>query len=273
MIRLYIEQLAFILGLTALVLALLWTHVRPILRPIEKFWSNINDKADDLNKLKISNEHPRLEGHTLHKTATLGGAPRHSKYHIRPDGFSLSPHQVPGPQGFAQLDFDKGLHGYQRSQGSPLSMTVFTATIITLIIYVFMKLLSCKSRKAGELHTSSKEKIGLSPTGDLDGGHSPPRPLDRRKLQRMNREERARQLILHHGGKNVSRAIRFLVTELEKQKLHLFNQTNCQMQEQPREESEEETNVRVRCGCTCHSSAPLEEHSGAGNGLLIKDAD
>jgi len=61
----------------------------------------------------------------------------------------------------------------------------------------------------------------------------------------MNREERARQLILHHGGRNVSRAIRFLATELEKQKLHLFNQTNCQIQEQPQDESKEETNVRV----------------------------
>lgn len=35
---------------------------------------------------------------------------------------------------------------------------------------------------------------------------------------RMNKEERVNYLIMHHGGRNVSSAIKFLVREMEKQK-------------------------------------------------------
>lgn len=81
---------------------------------------------------------------------------------------------------------------------------------------------------------------------------------DKRKLARMSREERIRQLILRHGGKNVSTAIRFLASELEKQKQSLFhslvNETNNKSQNGGltnigQDEPDEQAG---HCECACH---------------------
>lgn len=58
----------------------------------------------------------------------------------------------------------------------------------------------------------------------------------------MSREERVRQLILRHGGKNVSTAIRYLAAELNKHKLQLLAQHNL-------------TNI---CNCSCHDESVVQ---------------
>lgn len=60
--------------------------------------------------------------------------------------------------------------------------------------------------------------------------------LDKRRLSSMSREERVRQLILRHGGRNVSTAIRYLAAELNKHKQQLLAGQD----------------LFNTCACTCH---------------------
>lgn len=77
--------------------------------------------------------------------------------------------------------------------------------------------------------------------------------LDKRKLARMNREERIRELIRQHGGKNVSTAIKFLATELEKEKKSLVKNL-----------SQAET---FRCLCNCHHTGSISNNNSGREGF------
>lgn len=78
---------------------------------------------------------------------------------------------------------------------------------------------------------------------------------DKRKLARLSRGERVRRLIKHHGGRNVSSAIRFLACELGKQKRQLFESL---LAEQAAMAIASPMDVPVvepsagECGCPCH---------------------
>lgn len=79
--------------------------------------------------------------------------------------------------------------------------------------------------------------------------------IDKRKLTRLSREERMRELIIHHGGRNVSSAVRFLAKELERNKRLLMASLASQ--------------ASVTCHCSCHADgekaqtpAPVERTTG-----------
>lgn len=74
--------------------------------------------------------------------------------------------------------------------------------------------------------------------------------LDKGKLTRMSKDERIRELLRQHGGKNVSSAIKFLATELEKQKQSLLENISH--------------TEGVICSCRCHNTDSLKNinHDG-----------
>lgn len=98
------------------------------------------------------------------------------------------------------------------SNGPPPSLfTLFTASVIGLIIYTIVKMVTAKvSPKYNRNDPFAACRNSETVTKDI--------VHDRRKLMRMNRDDRVKQLIRHHGGKNVSSAIKFLANELEKQR-------------------------------------------------------
>lgn len=129
---------------------------------------------------------------------------------------------------------------HQQQQSSTL-LSIYTACIIALIIYTLMKGLGARfndkfGRRAGIYQSnyhcsrSNREERDIRST------------VDKRKLTRMSRGERIRELIRQHGGKNVSSAIKFLATELEKQKQSLL---------------ENLSHERSICSCHCHYTGDL----------------
>lgn len=76
---------------------------------------------------------------------------------------------------------------------------------------------------------------------------------ERRKWARMGREEKVRELVRQHGGVNVSTAIRFLGTELEKQKRLLVENLS--------------ENLAYSCSCLCHHESSF--NNGHDNGPCI----
>lgn len=115
-----------------------------------------------------------------------------------------------------------------------MSLVLFMAGIISLVVYTMMRMLTARLDVSRPLN--GPQRAGW-PTARAANMETRDLGRDKRKLARMSREERARELILHHGGRNVSSAIRFLVGELEKQKHLLF--------ESLLEESKS-------CTCSCH---------------------
>lgn len=121
----------------------------------------------------------------------------------------------------------------QQEQQSSTLLSIYTACIIVLVIYTMMKALGARLN-GGTLDQNTF--INHSSRSKQDTKSS----LDKRKLARMSREERIRELIRQHGGKNVSTAIKFLATELEKEKKSLVkNLSQAGM---------------FRCLCNCHHS-------------------
>lgn len=202
-----------------------------------------------------------------------------------------------------------GRHGVHHTGGggggsggqSSISLVLFTATIVALIIFTLMKLFSSQFRPStSSLRGKSRSKLnGDQPDDETDhrcaskhatkqatskhqqqqqqqqrskylnlnnyDAHDQRR--DKRKLSgRLSREERTRQLILQHGGKSVSKAIRFLISELEKQKQLLVAQTsntsmtdkltgmefdNNKHKQQCGDDSQSSL-VDCNCDCPCH---------------------
>lgn len=243
---LFLEQLSLVGALSALVLAVFWPHVATIFRRSAKtfisFTTNIHEDEGSSIDNKIGRptlEHPRLNGRTLSKKKT-----------------SL----IIGPNYQDQFTDANSLPAFAKNSRYPshngqssLSLTIFTAFIVAIIVYTLLKMLTGRfgSGTRGEVHESSYGKHMRKPTTtDLR--------RDRRKITRLSREERARKLILHHGGKNVSNAIRFLVAELEKQKQQLLEDNN----------KLSDNSSTCSCSCTCHIV-----DSESGNQRDSKDAN
>ena len=137
---------------------------------------------------------------------------------------------------------------YQVGAGgqSQVPLTLFTACLVVLVAYTTLKLLSvrlngnCKSRYS---HKATEEEDD----DEQDGRRQIERDFgcDRRKFARLNREQRARQLILHHGGRNVAEAMKFLALELERQKRQLIVESNLEGNDEG----------LLSCLCNCHSEA------------------
>lgn len=119
------------------------------------------------------------------------------------------------------------IQGGQQQYSATLS--IFSAIIITLIAYTMLKMLTARlsnhqsvkpgKRKENSHYCTSGSKLSLG-----------------RVRARQSREERARQLILRHGGKSVTAAIRVLANELEGQKRTL--------NDSPPDD--------LACDCVCH---------------------
>lgn len=124
-----------------------------------------------------------------------------------------------------------------QSNHSSMPFTLFTACILAFIMYTMMKVLPARfgdsrPKCIGRDWSSNSKCRTRAPITDLR--------YDKRRLARMSRDERARQLILHHGSKNVSRAMKFLIGELEKQKRLLIAESNLS------------GNADIDCTCSCH---------------------
>lgn len=131
----------------------------------------------------------------------------------------------------------------QSQQSSTIPLTIFTASIIVLIIYIMMKTLTARfcnhQLQSNYKHKATTRRIRSANQSGFPYEETNDLRSDKRKLAKMSREERARELILRHGGKNVSSAIRFLVAELEKQK-----QLLCQNLSE----------TVSSCCCSCHAN-------------------
>lgn len=225
MLVVFLERLALISALSILVLSILWPHISPVFLPffakylfgpIKTLLKVGEDEVQNsFTDYVVIKEHPKFSGATLSvKTDGYGGGSR------------------------GQLGRRLGQNGNQST-----AFTIFTSSIIALIIYTLVKMLKTrfgrqnifKRRNSCKYFTKNKKE-----TKDLR--------QDRKRLVRLTREERVRELILHHGGKNVSSAIKFLAAELERQKGQLF---------------ESLSESHSTCHCTCHSSSVLSEASYA----------
>lgn len=108
---------------------------------------------------------------------------------------------------------------------------------MSLIIYTLIKLVSSKFGASNHrvhlnYQVNSKDSAENNYVGSAADSW-----LDKRKLASMSREERVRQLILRHGGRNVSTAIRYLAAELNNHKQQLLAQEG----------------LVSLCACTCHN--------------------
>lgn len=112
-------------------------------------------------------------------------------------------------------------------------LTIFSACVLTLIIYTFLKLLTGKLTSQQSANPIAKGYLSSQTKRDRNLGSA-----DKRIRVRLSREERAKQLILMHGGKNVTTAIRIIASQLEEQKLRLGKSQSF--------ESSHE------CTCACH---------------------
>lgn len=260
MASIFFEQLALIGAMSALVLAALWPHVKPILGSlIDRMNAHISQKGspkletNDLNRLEnhISKEHPRLRGHSLRKTTTSGSLGLNTI-----TGTYSLPTSIYGSKGSPHIGF-KAPHRLLQTQTTLMPITLFTASVFALILYVLMKVLNAKLNPNRYKYNSVDLKTGEIKRGTLtsQSGRFSSKPIDRRKLSKMTREERAKQLILHHGGKNISRAIRFLVDELERQKLQLMDESKKFVEERMCQQNFDGEKI---CLCSCHS-APYED--------------
>lgn len=182
-------------------------------------------------------------------------------------GSHLLPVGLPSAFGSSQVS------GSKLEQSSML-FTMFTTCIVALVIYTMMNMLS--NKLTGGMSMSNNRHHQADGLGHQGYHQANTRTTDlrrdKRKLTRMNRDERVRRLISHHGGKNVSNAIRFLVSELAKQKLSLIEglAANGELEqrvvrgEQWRNDDDNGQSSRVgcdydkmvakqQCACTCHA--------------------
>lgn len=128
----------------------------------------------------------------------------------------------------------------QGGQYSTLSL-FFITTTVPLIIYTTLRILrarfvGCNEYQKTNHHSGAANKAKLSRADTA---------IDKRKLARLSREERVRELIIHHGGRNVSSAVRFLASELEKNKQLLLASLT-------RREN-------ITCQCSCHVDSEVAQ--------------
>lgn len=130
-------------------------------------------------------------------------------------------------------------------------LTLFTASMIGLII-IYIKMLAARLPRAGSGGRTNDRtgKNCFAPADSYRGAETNCSDLRRhkRELLKLSREERVRRLILHHGGRNVSQAIRFLASELKEQKYSILKSF---IERKPDE------NVSSACACLCHANEPV----------------
>lgn len=133
-----------------------------------------------------------------------------------------------------------------------MSFALVMACVMGLIMFVIMKLLTSRFGKSHE--PSGKTNARPNKSSRLHGQArftTTDLRQDKRKFAGLSREERARQLILHHGSKNVSKAMRFLIGELEKQKQQLLAEGDSNTASM-NQFGETTRTISQSCSCSCH---------------------
>ena len=177
------------------------------------------------------------------------------------------PNILPGHSGGSFAQNARRLATQNTSQSS-ISFILFTACIIALIMFSVMKLLSAKFKTASMRYDKS-QFASKTDHGDHDEcpGTAERRKQrqqqarcsydndlsysDKKKLSRLSREERTRRLIMRHGGKSVSSAIRFIISEFEEQKRQLMAQSGVGATN-PDGVGRHEATSNGCCDCSCH---------------------
>lgn len=195
MIFVYLGRLGLFFALVALALGAFWPHITNLINPYEA-----NDIHSNSKLLPI-NDHPKFRGGKLKRITskserynTLGG------YHMVPNDPALSLNDVLSKMG-------------HEPQNSNNSQTSFSASILYLIIFgiAIMMIYSVISILNARVSNMTSQKSDQTQT-------EPRKSIFQVNQKRKSREERARQLIQKHGGKNLAQAIRLIATEFARQK-------------------------------------------------------
>lgn len=171
--------------------------------------------------------------------------------------------------------YSKSMTGAGGSGTATTLLTIFTASVIGLIIYTMAKMFSARLLPPGDgyqggmncfssLATAAAAAKDVQQTSSADfyfknstTGTSRCSDLrkQRRQLLKISREERIRRLISHHGGRSVSQAIRYLASELREQKLYILKSL-----------IERATNDAdpTECACSCHDGHDGDEQVTSG---------
>lgn len=198
------------------------------------------------------------------------------------DGPDLRQQHRPGPGPGPGAPFGSPLtsafveHGHllvaSQAGQSFMSLTIFAGCIMALIMYTILKMLTV--RFGGARQPRAGSSVGPANRREDKSHMGRARRVtdlrqDKRKLAKLSREERTRQLILHHGGKNVARAMRFLIGELESQKQQLIAESGRPTGWSSPSSGDANPVERAEacCSCSCHhqnaEQTAQSEHSHA----------
>lgn len=234
MSELFIKQLALVGALSSLVISVLWPHARPFLEAIynkigtilNKDWETVQDDELVGSVRRSIDDHPRLCGYSLQRSLPDVVKPKVSLQDLRQQSSLQAP--LSGDflgqslNSFAQAT---NANSPTKQNTSMIGLSLFTSAIMALVLLVVMKL------------TSSKATSGQRGRPRFNLGYD--QTNGRRKRFKMSRDERARQIILRHGNKNVSHALKILAAELQRQKSELI-------------QGEVRSKNASDCDCSCH---------------------
>lgn len=207
MISIHIGRLSLFSCLVALALAGFWPHISnwlysTSLKHQDESEQNDNSKAD-LNKLPVSSDHPRFMGAKLNRITSKSQQSR-----------TLGAYQI------LSNDADQSFKGFlaelgktQKSQNQfSISSSILYLIMFGIAIVMMYSVISILNARVCKLSSSN---FGSS---IHEKANSEKRSIFRPAQKRISREERTRDIIKRHGGKNVAQAIRILAEEFEKQK-------------------------------------------------------
>lgn len=177
-----------------------------------------------------------------------------------------------GPSGGGSFVQDARRLAAQNDSKSSIAFILFSASIIALIMFTLMKLLSAKLGSNYAANTRRYDKSHDASTGhDKCPGTATTRRQqarcsddsdlsyhDKKKMSKLSREERTRKLLLRHGGKNLSTAIRFIINEFETQKRLLIAQSGGVVSDGL---GQHEAMSHCSCDCSCHLGGTCEDET------------
>lgn len=184
----YFQRLALISSLLVLVLAVLWSHIANRIVPfvaqllgglVPSFKSHISSRE---NSVRLNTGHPKLNGHRLIKSTKFSN-------------LNLG-HQTRGLSETSPSNV---------SIVSGLSQGLLMVIIVGVAILMFYSVISILNKQiSGTKYNRARLKRKSN---------------NKSTKSRADRARFATELIKQHGGKNISDVIRFLASELDKQRL------------------------------------------------------
>lgn len=243
MSKLFLGRLLLVGALLAVSVAAFWPHVRPAFQKSSSLVfeyllsyrdSNIPQQNSKSIDGFVDSSPPKFSGRSLKRSMDAkdsSKADHGPDYHHHYGGIN--------PKIFQQ----------KTNQSSPL-LPIFSITIIGLLIYILFKTFI---RRFNSVNSMTRDHQNTA--SDFDA-HTQTAHLDKSKLQKLNKEERVKELIKFHGGRNVSQAIRYLAAELNRQKQRLLSESDRLLKEAPRYDVEM---IDDCCSCICHNLRKQDE--------------